>query len=181
MSLGIHGAKKMKTRKFSLSLLAAAFVFTAFSAVAQDEAFSDPNVDYSFTLPDARWKMTLNPSSQSPNVEYVYGDRHDGLLEVRKLTVAKNTILTDVIRDDEQKRQFLPGYVAGKEENFAGKLKGAIFNFEFVRSGSNMGGRYYFLRANDTTVYVLRFTGPKDELRGIRNQTDSIARTFGVK
>ena len=171
----------MKRHKFSLSLLVAAFLFTAFSALAQDEAFSDPNVDYSFILPDAKWKMTIKPSSLNQNVEYVYGDRRDGHLEVRKLTVPKDTILTDVIQDDEQKRQFLPGYVAGKEENFAGKLKGAIFNFEFVRSGSSMGGRYYFLRANDTTVYILRFTGPKDALKGIRNQTDSIARTFGVK
>jgi hypothetical protein len=171
----------MKRHKFSLSLLAAAFLFTAFSALAQDEAFNDPNVDYSFILPDAKWKMTIKPSSLNQNVEYVYGDRRDGHLEVRKLTVAKDTILTDVIQDDEQKRQFLPGYVAGKEENFAGKLKGAIFTFEFVRSGSSMGGRYYFLRANDTTIYVLRFTGPKDGLKGIRNQTDSIARTFGVK
>ena len=172
---------KMKTHKFSLSLLAAAVFFTAMSAIAQDEVFSDPNVDYTFVLPDAKWKMAAKPSATSPNVEYVYGDRRDGHLEIRKITVPKDTILTDVIRDDEQKRQFLPGYVAGKEENFAGKLKGAIFNFEFVRAGSNMGGRYYFLRANDTTVYVLRFTGPKDGLRAIRNQTDSIARTFGVK
>jgi len=171
----------MRSHKFTFIMLAAAMLFTAFSAVAQDEVFSDPNVDYTFGLPDAKWKMTVKPSATSPNVEYVYGDRREGLLEVRRITVAKNAILTDVIQDDEQKRQFLPGYVAGKEENFNGKLKGAIFNFEFVRAGTNMGGRYYFLRANDTTVYILRFSGPRDGLRGIRNQTDSIARTFGVK
>ena len=171
----------MNSIKFSYILLAAAVLLTALSAFAQDETFSDPNVDYKFVLPDAKWKMTVKPSATSANVEYVYGDRRDGHLEVRKLSVAKDALLTDVIRDDEQKRQFLPGYVAGKEENFVGKLRGAIFNFEFVRSGANMGGRYYFLRANETTVYVLRFTGQKDELRGIRNQTDSIARTFGVK
>ncbi|MEP6789259.1 MAG: hypothetical protein ABJB40_12550, partial [Acidobacteriota bacterium] len=163
----------MNSNKFSYIALAAAVLLMAFSAFAQDETFSDPNVDYKFILPDARWKMTVKPSATSPNVEYVYGDRRDGHLEVRRLTIAKDAILTDVIQDDEQKRQFLPGYVAGKEENFVGKLRGAIFNFEFVRSGANMGGRYYFLRANETTVYVLRFTGQKDELRGIRNQTDS--------
>jgi len=171
----------MRSYKFTFIMLAAAMFFTAFSAVAQDETFSDPNVDYKFVLPDAKGKMTVKPSATSANVEYVYGDRRDGHLEIRKLTVAKDAFLTDIIRDDEQKRQFLPGYVAGKEENFVGKLKGSVFNFEFVRSGANMGGRYYFLRANETTVYVLRFTGQKDELRGIRNQTDSIARTFGVK
>ncbi|MFM9905849.1 MAG: hypothetical protein ACKVQJ_14900 [Pyrinomonadaceae bacterium] len=153
----------------------------ASAAAAQDEVFSDPNVDYTFTLPDAKWKMTIKPSATSPNVEYVYGDRTDGHLEVRKLTVAKNTILTDVIHgDEEQKLQFKPGFVAGKEENFTGRLRGTIFNFEYVAAGRNMSGRYYFLKAGDGVIYVLRFAGRKDSLKLITNQTDSIARTFGV-
>jgi hypothetical protein len=154
-----------------------------FSAVAfaQNDSFVDPNVEYTFDLPDARWKMTVKPSATSPNVEYVFGDRSDGHLEVRKMTVAKDALLTDIIRDEEQKLQFRPGYVAGKEENFGGFLKGNAFNFEYVGAGRNMSGRFYFLRANDTTVYVLRFTGQRDGLRSIRNQTDSIARTFAVK
>ena len=44
-----------------------------------------------------------------------------------------------------------------------------------------MSGRIYFLKADSTTVYVLRFTGEKDKLRSIRNQTDSIARSFKIK
>jgi hypothetical protein len=148
---------------------------------AQGDSFSDPNVDYTFELPEAKWKMTVKPSATSPNVEYVYGDRRDGHLEVRKLTVQKNALLTDIIHsDEEQKLQFLPGFVGGKDENFVGRLKGSIFNFEYVNSGRSMSGRYYFLRANDTTVYILRFSGQKDSLRSIRNQTDSIARTFAV-
>ncbi len=156
-------------------------VLLALTAAAQDQVFSDGNVDYSFTLPDAKWKMTVKPSATSPNVEYVYGDRTDGHLEVRKLTVAKDEILTDVIQDEEQKLQFRPGFVAGKEENFLGRLRGSAFNFEYVAAGRSMAGRFYFLRANATTVYLVRFTGLKDTLRSIRNQTDSIARTFTVK
>lgn len=160
---------------------AVVMVLMAVSLFAQGDSFSDPNVDYSFALPDAKWKMTVKPSATSPNVEYVYGFRQDGHLQIRKLTVAKDAILSDIARDDEQKRQFLPGYVAGKEENFAGRLRGSIFNFEYVAAGRSMSGRYYFLRANDTTVYLLRFSGQKDSLRSIRAQTDSIARTFAVK
>ena len=156
-------------------------VLLALTATAQDQVFSDGNVDYSFTLPDAKWKMTVKPSATSPNVEYVYGDRTDGHLEVRKLTVAKDAILTDVIQEEEQKLQFRPGFVAGKEENFLGRLRGSIFNFEYVAAGRSMAGRFYFLRANPTTVYLVRFTGLKDTLRSIRNQTDSIARIFTVK
>jgi len=148
---------------------------------AQSNSFSDPNVEYSFDLPDARWKMTVKPSATSPNVEYVFGERTDGHLEVRRMSVAKDAVLTDIIRGEEQKLQFRPGYVAGKQELFAGFLKGTAFNFEYVGSGRNMSGRFYFLRANDTTVYVLRFSGDRDRLKSIRNQTDSIARSFSVK
>jgi hypothetical protein len=148
---------------------------------AQTDTFSDPNVDYSFALPDAAWKMISKPSATSPNVEYVYNDRHDAYMTIRKLSVAKDSFMTDVIRDEEQKLQFLPGYVAGKEEIFSGIFKGNAFNYEFVTAGRPMAGRFYFLRTNDTTVYVLRFTGERDKMKSIRNQTDSIARTFAVK
>jgi len=162
-----------------LSLLSG-LVFTV-SVSAQGSNFSNPAVDYSFELPDAKWKMTSKPSTTSPNVEYVYVDRNEGHLDVRKLTVANKSILSDVIRDEELKLQFQPGYVAGKEENFGGFLNGTVFNYEYVKSGRPMIGRFYFLKANDNTVYVLRFTGFRDKLRSIRNQTDSIARTFTIK
>jgi hypothetical protein len=171
----------MKLNKLAPLFSVALALFAVVSAFAQSDSFSDPNVDYSFDLPDAKWKMTTKPSATSPNVEYVFVDRNDGHLEVRKLTVAKNIILSDVIRGEEQKLQFLPGYVAGKEETFAGKLKGDVFNYEFVRAGKNMSGRFYFLKADESTVYVLRFAGERDKLKSIRNQTDSIARTFEVK
>lgn len=152
----------------------------ASTAIAQDEKFSSPNVDYTFILPDAKWKMTVKPSDTSPNVEYVYNDRNDGHLEVRKISVRKGDLTSDAIRDEEEKLQFLPGYVGGKEENFAGRYRGVVFNYEFVRTGRPMSGRMYFLRVSDTTVYILRFTGRKDSLRSIQNQTDSISRTFTV-
>ena len=151
------------------------------AASAQTQLFSDPNVGYSFALPENGWKMTVKPSGTSPNVEYVYNDRLEGHFEVRKLTVAAGAFMPDIIRDEEQKLQFLQSYVPLREEQFAGSLKGNVFNFEFVRAGRIMSGRFYFLRANDNTVYVLRFTGERDRLRSIRNQTDSIARTFAVK
>jgi hypothetical protein len=148
---------------------------------AQTSRFSDPDVDYGFEIPDERWKMTVRPSATSPNVEYVFVDRNDGHLEIRRLNVRRDAILADIIRDEEQKLQFLPGYVAGPDENFGGRLRGSIFNFEFVRAGRPMSGRFYFLRANDTTVYILRFTGYRDKLRSIRHQTDSIGRTFDLR
>ena len=169
----------MKLRK--LSVLFSVFIGLFLAVAAQAQTFSDPNVDYTFDLPEATWKMLAKPSAVSPNVEYVYGDKSDGHLEVRKVAVKTGEMMSDTIDKEEERLQFLQGYVAGKEENFGGKLKGSVFNYEFVRSGRNMSGRIYFLKANDTTVYVLRFSGERDKLRSIRNQTDSIARTFGIK
>jgi hypothetical protein len=156
-------------------------VIAAASVFGQAEPFSDPNVDYGFDVPDAKWKVTVKPSATSPNVEYVYGDRNDGHLEVRRIKVAKDATITNIMRDEEQKLQFLLGYVAGVDETFAGRLRGGIFNYEFVRAGKPMGGRFYFLRASEDSVYVLRFTGFRDKLKSIRNQTDSMARTFTIR
>ncbi len=167
--------KYLKYLTYSVVCLAAMF---AVSASAQGEKFSNPNVDYTFELPDIKWKMTVKPSAGSPNVEYVFGDRNDGHLEIRRVAVGANALMGDIVREEEQKLQFLPGFVAGKEENFGGFLKGSALNYEFVRGGRPMSGRFYFLRANPTTVYVLRFSGFTDKLRSIRHQTDSIARTF---
>jgi hypothetical protein len=171
----------MKRLKPSLSLAVIFGLLFALPVLAQDEKFNDANVDYTFELPDSKWKMTVKPSVTSPNVEYVYIERNDGHLEVRKLISPASALLPDIIRGEEQKLQFLPGYVAGKEENFGGFLKGTVFNFEFVRAGRPMSGRFYFLKAQGNTIYVLRFTAFSDKLRSIRNQTDSIARTFTLK
>jgi hypothetical protein len=169
----------MKLSRF-LFTVAAGLLF-AFPAFSQSTAFSDDKVDYSFDLPETTWKQTVKPSDTSPNVEYVYGDRANGHLEVRRIELKSGDTLADTIRNEEQRLQFQPGFVAGKEEEFKGALAGRVFNYEFVRSGRNMSGRFYFLKADDKTIYVLRFTGERDKLRSVRNQTDSIARTFSLK
>lgn len=167
----------MKLNKLSFIFVIFAGLFMSVQALAQNTTFSDPNVEYTFEIPQANWLMT----NKSPNVEYVYGDKKDGHFEVRKLAIKTGSTMDEMIRDEEQKLQFLPGYVAGKEENFQGAYGGRVFNFEYVRSSRNMSGRYYFLKANDKTIYVLRFAGDRDKLRGIRNETDLIARTFKLK
>jgi hypothetical protein len=158
-------------------------VFGVSTVTAQStRVFSDPNAEYTFEIPDDLWKTVVKPSEMNPNVEMVYGDRMDGHFEIRKITSSEDEPLSDlIVREQDQKLQFLPGYVSGKEENFAGALKGKVFNYEFTRSGRNMSGRIYFLRADPKTVYIIRFSGLRDKLRLIRNQTDQIARTFQVK
>jgi hypothetical protein len=168
-------------RRLSIAIGSLAAVFVMAIAASAQSAFSDPNAQYTFNLPDAKWKLTLKPTATQPNVQYVFMDRTYGHLEVRKIAVQKSDLLTDVIRQEEEKLALsLRGYVAGNEENFTGKFRGVVFNFEYVQDAKQMSGRYYFLRANDNTVYLLRFRGQKDSLRSIRDQTDSIARTFAT-
>ncbi|MDQ4120563.1 MAG: hypothetical protein M3209_03850 [Acidobacteriota bacterium] len=144
--------------------------------VSQTKTFGE----YSFDVPNATWRVISGAAEQE--TELIYGDRTDGFLEIRKITTAPDAVLADVIdREQNQKLQFLPNFVNGKEENFKGHLSGKVANYEFTRSGNPMIGRAYFLQADEKTVYVLRFTGARDKLRLIRNQTDSIARTFKVK
>lgn len=168
--------------KYRFSLLFALLSLFAFAGdLTAQSSFSSPDVEYVFELPDDRWKMTVKPSATTPNVEYVFSDRTEGHLEVRKANLPDRGVVSDLIKEEEQKLQFRPGYVAGKEEPFAGFLRGTAFNFEYVQAGRPMSGRFYFLKANDKTVYILRFTGYRDKLRSIRNQTDQIARTFSIK
>ncbi len=176
----------MNKRKFFYKLILSSATVMIGLAVSpttfaqSSSTFEDTNVEYTFEVPDERWKMTVKPTAANPSVEYVFVDRLDGHFEVRKSTAVRNALMSDVIRDEETKLQFLPGFVAGREENFGGKLNGSVYNFEFVRAGRPMSGRFYFLRSGET-VYVLRFTGFRDKLRSIKNQTDIIARTFSMK
>jgi hypothetical protein len=165
----------MNSSKIIIAFLA--IVASVIAVSAQTTTFSDPNADYKFEIPDAKWKLTVKPSATNRNAEMVFVDRNDGHLEIRKVSSPAKTSIADVIREEEIKLQFNPGYVAGKDENFAGKLAGGVFNYEYVKAGRPMAGRFYFLRSGDA-VYVLRFTGFRDKLRSIRNQTDIMARTF---
>jgi hypothetical protein len=44
-----------------------------------------------------------------------------------------------------------------------------------------MLGRIYYLQADNRTIYTLRFSGLRDKLGRIRNQTDMMARSFKLK
>lgn len=136
--------------------------------------------EYTLELPNATWRVTSKTGDA--NVDIIYGDRQDGFLQIRKFSSTAETTMNDVIdREQNQKLQFLPNFVNGKEESFKGALSGRAVNYEFTQSGKPMIGRAYFLEADNKTFYILRFTGSRDKLRLIRNQTDSIARTFKLK
>lgn len=171
-------------RRLTLSL-ATGLLFAlalATTVAAQSRTFTDEKVDYTLELPSPTWRIVSRPDGVQQHAEFIYGDRLDGYLQIRKEMVEAGVTPTDVAsRDREEKLRFRPGYVDGKEERFAGHLSGITVSYEYTYSGKQMTGRLYYLQADKRTVYVLHFTGLREQLARIRNQTDSIARTFALK
>ena len=152
------------------------------SAAFAQQMYTHDKVEYTFELPSPTWKTILEPDSAHEHPELVYGDRLDGYLTVRKEVVDAGTTPSQLAqRDLDQKLRFLPGFLEGKQETFNGRLDGVTVSYEFTRTGKVMLGRTYYLQGDNRTIYALRFTGLKDKLSRIRNQTDQIARTFKLK
>ena len=164
------------------SLFVAILIAAASSVVVAQNTYSNDNIEYTLELPSAQWKVISEPDAAHAHAEFVNGDRLEGHLQIRKEVVDANTTPSDLARRDlDQKLRFFPGFVEGKEEKFSGRLSGVTISYEFVRTGKPMMGRIYYLQADNRTVYALRFTGLRDRLARIRNQTDLIARSFRLK
>jgi len=152
------------------------------SAAIAQELYTNDKVDYTLELPSSNWRVIAEPGAAHEHTEFVYGDRLDGYLQVRKEVVDAGTTASALAqRDQDQKLRFLPGYMAGKEDPFKGRLDGVTVSYEFVKTGKPMMGRVYYLQADNRTIYALRFSGLRDKLSRIRNQTDLIARSFKIK
>ena len=122
-------------------ILAFALVLVALmtSAVLAQQVYTNDKVDYSFELPSPTWRAILEPDAAHEHPEFVYGDRLDGYLTIRKEVVDAGTSASEVARSDQDlKLKFLPGFVQGKEEPFNGRLNGVTISYEYVRTGKPM-------------------------------------------
>jgi hypothetical protein len=154
----------------------------AATAGAQEQPYTSETDEYAIELPSEVWKAVPRPDSDSRRPEFVNGVRPDGYLRVRREVIEGDTKLLDYARGEaDTKLRYAPGFVAGKDERFAGRLSGVVLNYEYTQAGKPMAGRVYYLQADGRTVYVLHFTGLRDKLQRIRNQTDAIARSFRLK
>jgi hypothetical protein len=166
----------------SIALFAFLLLAIGSSTAAAQQLYASDKVEYSLELPSAAWRVISEPDAAHEHTEFVYGDRLEGYLQIRKEAVDAGTTASELARRDiDQKFRFLPGFVDGKEEMFAGRLNGVTISYEFVKTGKPMMGRIYYLQADNRTIYALRFSGLRDRLARIRNQTDVIARSFKLK
>jgi len=167
---------------FRFGLLTLAVVLAYTTSVGAQTQYTSDKVDYIVELPSPTWHLVAEPDATHQHAEWVYGDRLDGYLRIRKEGTEPDLSTSEFARrEQEQRVHFLPGYVDGKEERFAGHLNGVTVSYEFTQAGKPMAGRTYYLQSDSRTVYVLRFTGYRDKLARIRNQTDQIARNFRLK
>ena len=152
-----------------------------YTAAAQ-QVYTSDQIDYKLDLPSPLWRAISEPDAVHDHAEFINGDRLDGYLQIRKEVVDANITPSVLARRDlDQKLRFLPGFVEGKDEPFKGRLNGVTVSYEFIKTGKPMMGRIYYLQADNRTIYALRFTGLRDKLARIRNQTDVIARSFQLK
>lgn len=169
-------------RRLIVTSFFAFIILSSSFALAQGQNFTDVNVDYTLEFPNTTWKLIAKPDNIRAQAEFIYGDRLDGYLRVRKEILDEGVTLSELARryrDDTLRSR--PGYVDGKEERFSGTLSGIISNYEYTLNGKQMVGRIYYLKADNRTAYSLHFTGLREKLNVIRNQTDDIARSLKVK
>ncbi len=170
------------TSFFGLFLFVIIWTAAPRNAAAQAYSYTSPKAEFSVEFPSATWKKVGEPDDVHQHTEFVYGDRWDGQLRIRKETLPQGMSVKEfALRDQDERTRFLPGFVSGKDEPFNGRLDGVTVSYEFTQAGKQMVGRSYYLKADAQTVYVLRFTGLRNKLLAIRNQTDSIARSLQLK
>ena len=152
------------------------------NAAFQEYSYTSPKAEFTIEFPSATWRKVGEPDDVHQHTEFIYGDRNEGYLRIRKEALTEElTVRKFGEQDQDQRTRFLPGFVDGKGESFNGRLDGWTLSYEYTQAGKPMAGRTYYLRADPHTVYVLRFTGLRQKLLSIRNQTDSIARSLKVK
>jgi hypothetical protein len=164
---------------FSASILALAICCAA--AAAQTRTYTNAGEGYALELPSPSWGVVQRPYAKHRHTSFVYGGGGDCRLRIRREVVDRGVTPVALADEKEQELRFLPGYVENKAEPFAGRLSGTKFTYEYSDGGRLMAGRTYYLQADKRTIYVLRFKGASELLKGLRGEMDSIARSFRLR
>src|SRR4030095_8338496 len=98
-------------------------------ATAQEQTTSETK-EYALELPSAGWRAVPRADSAHENTEFVFNARTDGSLRVRREAVEGDTKLSDFARAQaDTKLRYLPNFVGGKEDKFAGRPSGLVSNY----------------------------------------------------
>src|SRR5712692_2816029 len=102
------------TALFLLALLATGGQVFATGAMVQEQTYTSGKVEYVVSLPSPIWRLVGEPDEIHQHTEFVYGDRNDGFLRIRKETLPDGTDIKEFAhQDQDRKERFLPGYMGG--------------------------------------------------------------------
>lgn len=148
----------------------------------EEREFKDPQGKYSLLLRDQWEPVTYQDGAGNTVTDIIYNNSEEGLLRIRQFKVEPQVTPRDYAsRDEETAFRFRPGFVRGSLEPFGGSYPDSVvLTFEFTHRGKRKLARYYYLKTDETTLYVLQFEGRVEVLRSIRNRTDLMARSFKV-
>ena len=166
-------------------LMLCLMVLLSMTITAQSQTFTRDGLEYKLDLPTASWKAVTRLDVHE-HFDFLNGnDASEGYLRLTRRFTEPGTIAAELFSYDEKwELKRLPGYVvcsSGVGTDFQGSLRGTVFSYEFVSKGMNMDGRIYYLQLDNRTFYVLHFTVASEKLPRLRDQMDSIARSFRLK
>ena len=155
------------------------------TANAQTHSFSREGVEFVLDFSSPSWRAVTRIDVHE-HIEFINGtDTRNGYLRFRKQLVAPGANAATLFAEEEKwDLSRLPGYLVcsgGKGTEFSGHLKGTWYSYEFVKDGTNMDGRLYYLQADNRTFYVLHFTVASEKLVPLLPEMDFIARSFRLK
>lgn len=176
----LKGETAMRT-SFILPASILVLILCSAAALAQTLTYTDADEGYALELPSQSWVVVRVPGRAHRHTGFVYSGEGDWRLHVRRVMVDRGETPAALAEEEEMDLRFQPAYVETGRESFAGRLSGTRFTYEYSDGGRLMAGRTYYLQANRQTIYVLKFTGAREQLADLRGETDSIARSFRLR
>ena len=128
------------TRIVDSRRLLALAAFGAAVASAQEQSYTSETDDYTLELPRSL-EGAAAPASAHQHTEYVYGERSDGYLRVRRGVLSGETNISEYARNEaDTKLRFMPGYVVGgKESPSRDASSGIVTTYEYTHRGQADG------------------------------------------
>jgi len=84
-------------------------------AAFQEYSYTSPKADFTIDLPSGNWRKTGEPDDVHQHTEFIYGDRNDGYLRIRKEAITEGTKIRDfALRDQDERSDSCRALLAAK-------------------------------------------------------------------
>src|ERR1043166_2742164 len=124
----------------------------------------DRTNDFELTaLPEGWQQIDESADPKVKKIAYIYHDRSEVLLKVNRVNVtAKESAEFVADRDLNGSLRYFPEYAFLKKEAFGGgNCEGVLAEYNLKKGGRPAVGRSYYLKCDETSVWVLQFIGQR--------------------